>query len=204
MEAAQKTTDASDFLLHLQTWQDVNPRTAEVVSAVILCMLADLIAQAISKYREGKEASWLKWDLLSLMRMGSWSTLCTPVIGHWLVFLDTTFGSGNDWSTVLQKLACDQICFGPVMMSSFFLYMGIFNWLTVRGYEFSETIYILRYELFGAWLGSLYFWTPVSISIFTIVPDHAKILVLNIAGLIYNVGLCLTISGTETKSSKLE
>ena len=48
----------------------------------------------------------------------------------------------------------------------------------------------------------MYFWVPVSLSIFTVVPDLWKMLVINIASFVYNILLSLTVTNSGASDSK--
>mmetsp|Transcript_50851 Transcript_50851/g.158911 ORF Transcript_50851/g.158911 Transcript_50851/m.158911 type:complete len:154 (-) Transcript_50851:1341-1802(-) len=144
-----------------------------------------------------------------------WALICTPIILRWyfdatehglicnllsqrLVFLDVTFGREETISAVLMKLSADQLVFSPFLLAMFLIYIGAFRAAT-SSYRFSETAQVIKKELLPMQISGMFFWVPVSLSLFTVVPDHLKIFVINIAGLFYNTMLALKISSQDTK-----
>ena len=67
----------------------------------------------------------------------------------------------------------------------FLIYIGAFRAAT-SSYRFSETAQVIEKELLPMQISGMFFWVPVSLSLFTVVPDHLKIFVINVAGLFYN------------------
>jgi hypothetical protein len=114
-----------------------------------------------------------------------------------LEFLESTFGSGDDVVTVLKKLIADQAGCGPLLMLGFFLYVSILDALMRRA-TLSEGIATMRREAWPAYRSSVIYWVPVSLSLFTVVPAHLKILVINLAGLGWNCLLALRMQAAGT------
>eukprot|EP00290_Baffinella_frigidus_P058912 CAMPEP_0180366954 /NCGR_PEP_ID=MMETSP0989-20121125/16468_1 /TAXON_ID=697907 /ORGANISM="non described non described, Strain CCMP2293" /LENGTH=259 /DNA_ID=CAMNT_0022360759 /DNA_START=23 /DNA_END=802 /DNA_ORIENTATION=- len=193
--------DGSAGILRLfSDWMRKNPSTADLAVAVTLSMLGDLCAQASTK--SGKNgSSWRAWNVHSLARIALWSLVCTPIVSMWLELLETTFGSGEDATTVLKKLAVDQGAFGPLLMLLFFLYVAVFDALASQA-SLQEGIATLRREVWPAYKGSVVFWVPVSVSLFTVVPPHLKILVINLAGLGWNCLLALRMQGAANHAGE--
>eukprot|EP00802_Teleaulax_amphioxeia_P026592 Tamp_27706.p1 GENE.Tamp_27706~~Tamp_27706.p1 ORF type:complete len:232 (+),score=24.09 Tamp_27706:109-804(+) len=166
----------------------------KLATATSLNVLADIVAQVIRHSRQrGRGRWWRELEYLTCVRAFIWALLSTPVIDAWLEFLEAFFGSGTDWGTVALKTSADQLAFGPVLLTSFLLYFGAFQKATTQNYEWKDTLDLIRNELVSMQLSGMAFWLPVSLSLFTVVPEWAQILVINVAGLIYNIGLALQL-----------
>ena len=97
----------------------------QIALAVALNVLADLCAQAIRLRQGGKSVRFRDFEWLTCVRALVWALLCTPLVGRWLSFLESFFGEGVDWESVLQKMAADQLVFSPFLLLTFLLYVGM-------------------------------------------------------------------------------
>ncbi len=79
----------------------------------------------------------------------------------------------------------------------------MFDALTT-GSSLGASLRLIRHELIPATVNGMYFWVPVSLSIFTVVPDDWKLLVINLAAFFYNILLSLTVTNSTVSDSKLK
>jgi hypothetical protein len=93
------------------------------------------------------------------------------------------------------------LLFSPALLAIFFGFIGMFDALTT-GSSLRESMRLIKHELIPATLNGMYFWVPVSLSIFTVVPDLWKMLVINIASFVYNILLSLTVTNSGASDSK--
>lgn len=128
------------------------------MTAVTFNVAADLVAQCIVKSK-GK-GSWMSWDTLPPLRLAFWGVLCTPLVDHWLAFLDSTFGDGSDYVTLGKKLCIDQLLFGPFLFSTFLIFVGAFDALTSK-HKFAATFDGFFANVLQGHLAGMAFWLPV-------------------------------------------
>ena len=56
----------------------------QLIASVVINMLADVSAQAVRKIKSKRwKSDFLVWEHLSVVRMGLWAIICTPIIETW-------------------------------------------------------------------------------------------------------------------------
>jgi hypothetical protein len=95
------------------------------------------------------------------------------------------------------------LLFSPALLAFFFGFIGIYDALTT-GSSLGASLRLIRHELIPATVNGMYFWVPVSLSIFTVVPDLWKLFVINIASFLYNILLSLTVTKCAVSDSELK
>jgi len=164
-----------------------------MLSASMMSVAADLAAQNLRSVRS-KEQKW-SWDALSTMRFALWALVCTPIIDAWLTQLDRVFGGGSNMLVVAQKLLVDQVFFGPCFLTLFFTFVGFYDFVTQgKDLKFLNFKKLFMEQVLPTHRNGMMFWLPIHLANFTIVPLGLRVVVINLAGLIFNVMLALRLS----------
>mmetsp|Transcript_28711 Transcript_28711/g.92639 ORF Transcript_28711/g.92639 Transcript_28711/m.92639 type:complete len:234 (-) Transcript_28711:853-1554(-) len=189
----------------VKTFFQARPLQAQMLSAVVLSVLADLVAQMISRRRERARGAAVSW--MSAIRLAVWSVVCTPMIHAWLRLLDAVLGKGTSWSVVTEKLLMDQLFWGPTFLLAFFTFVDLWDYLTGHRQPSSfHPVRMLREKVLPTHRSGMSFWIPVHLFNFAAVPSHLRILTISAANFIFNIMLALraSSSGTSPPSIKLK
>ena len=103
------------------------------------------------------------------------------------------------WLTV----SLSQLLFSPFLLAVFFGYIGLFDAFTI-GSNLRTSLDLIRSQLIPATVAGLFYWVPISLSVFTIVPDALKLLVVSVASFIYNILLCLIVKDESVVDCKIK
>lgn len=132
---------------------------------MLITAFGDLIAQTILEKRPNVNFN-------RSCVVGSYGFLESVLEGHfWYGLLERLFGPSMTLRTSLLKMACDQVLFSPLEVSSFLV------WTHVLERRKAPTLgQKLRADLPTTLLTSYLFWMPASLLNFYVVPFHLRAL----------------------------
>eukprot|EP00899_Mesostigma_viride_P016080 jgi/Mesvir1/24473/Mv21833-RA.1 len=116
-------------------------------------------------------------------------TLHGPYFYHGFRWLDTRYGPSKVFRTALLKTLVGQVTMFPVYLALFFPYMG---WL--EGANAHTCLEKVKAGWPAAYTAGWIFWPPANLSNFMFVPPAARVLYVNLCGLLWNAFLSYTNS----------
>lgn len=155
------------------------PWRTQAANTCILMGTGDFIAQAMM---EGRSAT--KYDGPRTIRfLGVGLLVAGPGMHWWYSHLDR-FIKGNRKTMTAKKVLWDQLFFLPVYLGAFVGLMGI-----LRREKLPEIREHLEKDYWPMLKTSYAVWPAVQVMNFYLIPNHHRVLVINIVGLFWNTYL---------------
>jgi len=140
-----------------------------------------------------------KMDQMRALRYVIFSMLLTPISHFWYKHLDTLFpkekkidrddASSTVYTSVIKKLALDELLYDPFCLVLFFTVMGLLEGLSFR--EIKERI---KTNYWSTQKMSWKIWPVAQVINFAVIPGSLRILFMNVVGLCFNILLQLKVS----------
>lgn len=157
----------------------------------LFCASGDLINQKIILKQE-------KLDILRTLRVSSWGFFFAgPVLYRWFLTLERLF-PGQGIHSVLPKVALDQICFSPMMISSFFAWVGI-----TGGSSVSDVHKKIKSDLWPTLKMNWVVWPTAQAINFGLIPVNQRVAFVGGVSVIWNA-LLSYMEGRSSYSQKIE
>lgn len=149
----------------------MRPLPANCLISAAIFAVGDILSQSIEHKTTKKD--WNGRRLASMTLFGG--LVRGPVLYLWLTKGLTRWFPGRGASSLLPKLAADQLLFGPAFMAVFFVSITLANggdWQDARGK--------LQREFLPAQLRAWLLWPSVQLCNFWLVPVQCQLRVINV------------------------
>ncbi|KAG5672111.1 hypothetical protein PVAND_002266 [Polypedilum vanderplanki] len=151
--------------------------TTNCIISVSLSSVGDIIEQNLEIYRKEIKA----WDKIRTRNMAT-SGLTVGVFCHfWYQYLDSKL-PGRTFKTVMRKVLVDQIIASPIVISLFFITLGV-----VRRESLEETMNEIRQKFIRLYKAEWIVWPTAQVINFWILPLKYRVLYDNTISLGYDV-----------------
>ncbi|XP_077568099.1 PXMP2/4 family protein 4-like [Stigmatopora nigra] len=158
---------------------DKNPLTAKACTSLVGWALGDFLAQVFIT----KEPTF---DMARFVTLSLFGFLYHGPSGHYFYnWLDSKI-PGNDLSSVVKKVAFDQVIWCPIFMTVFFTYLGL-----VKGDSFSVIGEKIKNDLLTACKGSWQIWPAVHLINFKFISTKHRLVFINGVQIAFNMFLSL-------------
>jgi len=154
---------------------DRHPYITACFTAGTLLMFSDSTCQAVIQPLMSEDPQ--PWDRQRTLALGAWGAFWYggPVKFLYLGY-DRVFGVGQALKVVTKKVMVDVCLHTPLaLIPSFYIITGL-----LRGDSLEASINHLKSCWLTASFGCLFFWLPVCSLNFAFVPQHSRILVVNV------------------------
>ncbi|XP_077291409.1 mpv17-like protein 2 isoform X1 [Arctopsyche grandis] len=159
-----------------------------VTISISLSSLGDYLEQKYEIYIKELET----WNRTRTMHMGFSGMTVGVICHHWYKFLDRRL-PGRTLVTVIKKMLIDQTICSPIVITTFFLSVALFEDITVE--EFKTELKQKFWRLYAAeWV----VWPPAQLINFYLLPTKYRVLYDNTISLGYD------IFTSQVKHSKIE
>ena len=170
------------------------PVLAKCITGGVLAFIADIVTQVglsdavrRNKYDE-ISIDWLR--VLKFTAIGG--VFVPPILHYWYGFLGARI-PGVTISSVLKRLALDQLCFAPVFLPCFISVAMILDGLAAQIPD------KLKADWFPTVVANYSVWVPCQFINFRFVPPHQQVLFANFVGFFWNMYLSYTCYNTSEK-----
>ncbi|KAI6232523.1 Mpv17-like protein [Aphelenchoides besseyi] len=169
-----------------QRWLVVRPLTTQALSAGCIGILGDATCQFLVDRRTIRD-----YDPIRGLRFFVLPTFyIAPILSQWFKVLDRI--PGNTRFSPLKRVMVDQLFFAPPFSASI-----IFNLHLLQGYSISQSWNKLREHFFDIYKRSILYWPFVQILNFSVVPLRYRVIVVQVAALVWNAFLSFKTQSRE-------
>lgn len=197
-----------------------NPDLANCVITALLWALGDCIAQMLERRAKMKQTHlplaqspdstasspsavygaplvW-RFDWLRLLRLASFAGLLfAPVTKRWFEFLEAAY-PGTGMVVALKRMATDQICYSICVISSLFMWTGLWE----SGGSLTWALSKLRANLWPALKANWMVWPAVQLVNLSVVPLDMRMIVGALVNIPWTAYLAMKAGATTKSGSK--
>ncbi|KAH7476296.1 hypothetical protein KRP22_000136 [Phytophthora ramorum] len=192
------------FRLTYDRWLQDSPLLTKGVTSAVLFGIGDRIAQRIENSEsdgDDKSDAADRSGLQRTARMMAWGGLLFAPVGHaWYNFLEKAV-RGKGTSSIIKKIAADQLVFSPPLSLAFFAYAGC-----SEGKPLRETVDTAVAKLPPTLAVNWAVWPLVHVCTFGFVPLQYRILFINVVNIGWSAFLSRMASkdGDVSNADKIE
>lgn len=162
----------------------INPILTKSITAGIIAFAADVVCQTVFPTPEKAKIPWK--DRIDWNRTFNFTLLSTcvfpPITHYWYEFLSTKI-IGNNFTSAIKRVACDQILFAPLMIAAFFAFTLFMEGKTNKIQD------KLRLDLLPTLLANFTVWIPAQLINFSVIQPQLRVLWANMIGFFWSVYL---------------
>lgn len=195
LRAARRfSTAAPTFWNKYDTFTLRRPVLAKCITGGVLAFIADIVTQvglsdAVSKNKYDEiTIDWLR--VLKFTAIGG--MFVPPILHYWYGFLVARI-PGVTISSVLKRLALDQLCFAPVFLPCF---ISVAMILDGKAADIPDK---LKADWFPTVVANYSVWVPCQFINFRFVPPHQQVLFANFVGFFWNMYLSYTCYNSKDR-----
>ena len=157
------------------------PLRTNSVSAFIIFVFGNVLSQTINKIRDPK----YKFELIDMVIMGVYGIIGAALGTKWFDLLEhklspmiaNVLGLSGRTSMGLLKVSLDQFIWSPIVSVLFLSYQALVNK--------ADPVKAIKKDFVKLYSTALMFWFPVLLLNFMFVPHKYRIIVANLAGLVW-------------------
>ena len=169
---------------------DTSPVITKAVTAAVLSVVSDMIAQTLINSSHGYNLrSLFNQFVIGLFIRGPW-------VHYWYLLLDKMFAAlgfagkhADDWTAVVGKVLIDQLTFGPFFHFIYFVAIGILD-----GRDADSIYKHVQRDYLRTLLMNYTVWPLVNIINFKFVPPNLRVLFGNVIAIAWTTAFILATS----------
>jgi hypothetical protein len=150
-----------------------HPLLTKAVTSAVTHIVGDVLAQAITGVPV--------FDVARCLRFAAYGFFISAPANHcWHRFLDSSVGGPTASTSLLLKLAADQLFFAPTFTVIFYTWMGV-----LQGRP-DLVVPTLAVKFWPTLVAKWSFWPGVSLFNLRYIPQRLRVLVINVFGILWS------------------